>query len=97
MIAHAAPHEVGGLLENVVADTVAEAIVVVLEIVDIEEEEEGHREAVLACFAENAGQEMLEVPAVEQTRQIVREREPLQSGLSSLNRRRLGQQGGDLR
>ena len=43
VIADAAAHEVGGLFEDVIADGVAEAIVVMFEVVDVEEEE-GHGE-----------------------------------------------------
>ena len=64
----------GDLREHAVADRVAEAIVDLLEVVDVEQAE-GQRDAALLCLVEVALQPLVEVPVVPEPGQRVGERE----------------------
>ena len=64
----------GDLREHTIADRVAEAIVDLLEIVDVEQAE-GQRDAALLCLVEVALQPLVEVPVVPEPGQRVGERE----------------------
>ncbi len=81
VIANAAAHEIGELLEDFVAAAVAVLVVVLFEIVDVEEEE-GHRESFEAGLFDDLGQELTEVAAVGEAGEFVGDGEALQAGVA---------------
>src|SRR4051812_20358714 len=70
VLAAALSHQGCGLAQDVVAHAVAELVVVSLEIVDVEEQQ-SHAEAKRARLLDDLVEEVLEVTAVVQTRELI--------------------------
>lgn len=90
VIADATTHEVGGLLEDIIADAVAVLIVVSLEIIDVEQEQR-HQESLDAGFLDDLGEELAEIASVGQTGEVIGDGKALQAGVAFAEDVQLGE------